>query len=400
MADRPWVDAYPAPACAAVASLPANLAAAMVLVDYAAHGLSTPTPWPQAALGVLSVHGLARLRRLRAVLAHGTVLREFLLDRLAPDHPAQRHWEELRALLAGLPPADVGDLVAEGVLAGLAFYREEMEPLPEVEAVLRRLGTRDPQRPLLEDPAARRAALEALLLSWGVREPREALDLALDAAAFRDELVALWDELWARAFARFWEEGRPRVEEAAERARRLLQQEPPRPAGERVFAVTGLQPPLELEALLRPASHLLFVPCLHLGRSLSITRAGLGWAPARFGPDRFRVFYEPPPPGPGAPAEGARAVGLMDFGHLAPALAALGDPARLAILQLLRREGERFAAQVAEELGLHPSTVSRHLAQLEAAGLVRVRREGSAKYYRLDRERLRAVARMLEDALG
>lgn len=399
MADRPWVDAYPAPACAAVASLPANLATAMVLVDYAAHGLSTPTPWPQSALAALSVQGLARLRRLRVVLAHGTVLREFVLDRLAPDHPAQRRWEALRAWLAGLSPADAADLVAEGILAGLAFYREEMEPLPEVEAVLRRLGTREPQRPLLADPAARRAALEALLLSWGVRETREALDLALDAAAFRDELVALWDELWERAFAGSWEEGRSRVEEAAERARRLLQQEP-RPAGDCVFVVTGLQPPLALEAVLRPASHLLFVPCLHLGRSLSITRAGLGWAPARRGPDRFRVFYEPPPPGPGAAAEGARAVALMDFGHLAPALAALGDPARLAILQLLRREGERFAAQVAEELGLHPSTVSRHLAQLEAAGLVRVRREGSAKYYRLDRERLRAVARMLEDALG
>ncbi|MBE3589344.1 MAG: helix-turn-helix transcriptional regulator [Firmicutes bacterium] len=49
---------------------------------------------------------------------------------------------------------------------------------------------------------------------------------------------------------------------------------------------------------------------------------------------------------------------------------------------------------------MHPSTVSRHVAQLEAAGLVRSRRAGQVKYYGLDHDRLRTVARVLERELG
>lgn len=397
--DRAWVSAFPPPTCAAVVSLPANLATAMVLLDYAAHGLATPTPWPQAALRDMPARALARLRRLRTVLAHGTVLREFVLDRLEPGHPAQRDWAALRGWVAGLAPGEVAGLIADGILLGLAYYREEMDPLPEVESILARLGTRDPGRGLLDDAAARRLAAEALLVSWGVREIQEPLELALEPEGFREELLALLDDLWDRAFARAWQQEASRLEAAAARAERLALQGPARAAGERILEVTGLQPPLELEGVLRRASHLLFVPCLHLGRYLALTRAGVGWVPARFGPDRFRVFFEP---GPAADAGAgpSRGAQVIELGHLAPALGALGDATRLAIVQLLRDRGEMFAGQLAEELRVHPSTVSRHVAELEAAGLVRVRREGNVKYYRLDRERLRAVARLLEDALG
>ncbi|MBX5477054.1 MAG: helix-turn-helix transcriptional regulator [Clostridia bacterium] len=201
----------------------------------------------------------------------------------------------------------------------------------------------------------------------------------------------------------------------------------PRAADEVVLEVTGLQPPPGLDAPLRRARHLQFVPCLHLGSYMSITRAGLGWAPPGRVADRFRVFYEPLPATSGRsearrdtrgtsagriaapPSKGVVAaqgtdpsagLQVLDLGNLVPALEALGDATRVAMLQLLRRGGEMFAGQVAEALRLHPSTVSRHFAQLEAAGLVRVRREGNVKYYRLERERLRAVARVLEQELG
>lgn len=401
MPDRNWISAYPPPTCEAVVSLPANLATAMVLIDYAAHGLSTPTPWPHAALRDLPGAALERLRRLRVVLAHGTILREFVLDQLAAGDAAQGDWAALRTWLAEMDLALVERLIEDGILLGLAYYREEMEPIPEVEACLARLGTREPDRSMLAEVKLRRTALEALLTSWGVAASSEALELALEPERFQAELVALLDDLWENAFARSWEEGLPRIEAAAARVALANEQGEPRTASERILEVTGLQPPLELEAALRQASHLLFVPCLHLDRYLSLTRAGISWVPARFGPDRYRVFFEPAGSEPAdKPRRPARAPQVMDLGHLAPALEALGDATRLAILQLLRYHGEMFAGQVAEALRVHPSTISRHFSQLEAAGLVRVRREGNLKYYTLDRERLRAVARMLQHVLG
>lgn len=401
MPDRNWIAAYPPPTCEAVVSLPANLATAMVLIDYAAHGLSTPTPWPHAALRDLPGAALERLRRLRVVLAHGTILREFVLDHLAAGDAAQRDWAALRAWLAEMDLALVERLIEDGILLGLAYYREEMEPIPEVEACLARLGTREPDRSMLAEVKLRRTALEALLTSWRVAASSEALELALEPERFRAELVALLDDLWEHVFARSWEEGLPRIEAAAARVALANEHGEPRTANDRILEVTGLQPPLELEAALRQASHLLFVPCLHLDRYLSLTRAGVSWVPARFGPDRYRVFFEPAGSEPAdKPRRPARAPQVMDLGHLAPALEALGDATRLAILQLLRYHGEMFAGQVAEALRVHPSTISRHFSQLEAAGLVRVRREGNLKYYALDRERLRAVARMLQHVLG
>lgn len=417
---RDLAPAQPPPDYDVLVSLPANLATAMVLLDYAAHRSATPTPWPQGAVRRLHLPARTHLRRLRAVLAHGTVLREFFLDRLDPGHPAHSDWEALLAWLERLSDEELEGLVTTGVIAGLAYYRTEMEPIPAVEELLSRLGTREPDPALLADPAARRLALEALLASW-TDDPGGAVKLALDLDLFRSELVDLLQAIWGLVFAREWEEGASKLTRAADRARAVLAGGP-WPAGESILRVTGLQPAAELEAPLRRARQLLFVPCLHLGRYLSITRAGLGWAPRDLGPDRFRIFYEPAPawqeagepviPGgdpsgkavtvalPAGTGRGGSGAQVLELGHLVPALEALGDATRLAMLQLLRRQGELFAGQVAAALHLHPSTVSRHFAQLEAAGLVRSRKEGSVKYYRLDRERLRSVARLLEHELG
>lgn len=54
---------------------------------------------------------------------------------------------------------------------------------------------------------------------------------------------------------------------------------------------------------------------------------------------------------------------------------ALADPNRLRLLLALR-PGERCACQLTELLALAPSTVSRHLALLQHAGLVTSRKDG------------------------
>lgn len=64
---------------------------------------------------------------------------------------------------------------------------------------------------------------------------------------------------------------------------------------------------------------------------------------------------------------------------------ALADRTRLRILNLLRG-GERCVCDLVDTLGAPQPSVSRHLAVLRRAGLVRARREGAWMHYRLAEE--------------
>ena len=61
---------------------------------------------------------------------------------------------------------------------------------------------------------------------------------------------------------------------------------------------------------------------------------------------------------------------------------ALGEPARLVILQALR-DGERCVSDLEADTGLNQANLSRHLAVLSATGMVRRRKDGLFAYYAL-----------------
>ena len=61
---------------------------------------------------------------------------------------------------------------------------------------------------------------------------------------------------------------------------------------------------------------------------------------------------------------------------------ALSDESRLRLWMALRH-GELCVCQLIELMGLSPSTVSKHLSILRAAGLLDSRKEGRWVYYRL-----------------
>jgi len=61
---------------------------------------------------------------------------------------------------------------------------------------------------------------------------------------------------------------------------------------------------------------------------------------------------------------------------------ALGHPTRLAIVRALA-DGERDVKSIHRAVGSDLSTVSRHLAQLLAAGVLSSRRDGRRVFYRL-----------------
>lgn len=61
---------------------------------------------------------------------------------------------------------------------------------------------------------------------------------------------------------------------------------------------------------------------------------------------------------------------------------ALGEPARLGILQALR-PGERCVSELEQDTGLNQANLSRHLQVLTSNGMVRRRKEGLFAYYAL-----------------
>jgi protein-tyrosine-phosphatase/DNA-binding transcriptional ArsR family regulator len=76
----------------------------------------------------------------------------------------------------------------------------------------------------------------------------------------------------------------------------------------------------------------------------------------------------------------------MESNGAAFVFACLGHPGRLAVFRLLMRftpQGVR-PTEMAEALGFKPNTLSHHLNDLTAAGLIRVERQGRSLFYSVD----------------
>ncbi|ALE07571.1 ArsR family transcriptional regulator [Arthrobacter sp. ERGS1:01] len=78
--------------------------------------------------------------------------------------------------------------------------------------------------------------------------------------------------------------------------------------------------------------------------------------------------------------------------------AALGDPARQRLLELLGTAGEATATTLAGPLGMSRQAVAKHLAVLQAAGLVESSRVGKQVLFSVRPEPLDRAAAWLADA--
>jgi DNA-binding transcriptional ArsR family regulator len=135
-----------------------------------------------------------------------------------------------------------------------------------------------------------------------------------------------------------------------------------------------------------------FCPSYHLGPFISYTN---------YAPDLVVYFSAPlylersaaaaASTANGRPAEASAPVTPLADDDALEALRALSDPNRLRIIQLLSA-GELYAQEIVGRLGIAQSAVSRHLALLERAGVIRVRPHGGMKYYAVNCERMDALA--------
>ena len=62
---------------------------------------------------------------------------------------------------------------------------------------------------------------------------------------------------------------------------------------------------------------------------------------------------------------------------------ALANPTRIAIVELLRDEGEVSVAHIHASLGIEQANASQHLAVLRNKSIVLTRKEGNQVFYRL-----------------
>lgn len=78
---------------------------------------------------------------------------------------------------------------------------------------------------------------------------------------------------------------------------------------------------------------------------------------------------------------------------------ALAHPKRLKLLQLLGR-GEASAGALADALGVSRPNLSQHLGVMHERGLVRVRRVGANRLYRLAYPEIKDACAMFQDVLA
>jgi len=77
------------------------------------------------------------------------------------------------------------------------------------------------------------------------------------------------------------------------------------------------------------------------------------------------------------------------------AMRVIAEPRRREILRLVW-DAERPASEIAEHFDVTFGAISQHLGVLREAGLVLVRKDGTRRFYRANREALRPFAALLE----
>jgi DNA-binding transcriptional ArsR family regulator len=217
----------------------------------------------------------------------------------------------------------------------------------------------------------------------------EVLTMLLDSEQLKARTTRLIRGIWELAYEAEYQRHRDRLQEAGRIALAAASKGLTTAFGE----LTGNRVPTTLAAGLGKAARVIFVPSMHLGSFMSYVL---------YPPDVI-IFFSAEHVLSGATSEPAvesvaeapspidlDAKPVMASGELLEALRALGDANRLRILDLLG-SGELYANEIVGRLGIAQSAVSRHLSQLERAGLVVVHPRGGMKYYAIDAGHLARV---------
>ncbi|MGC4107700.1 MAG: metalloregulator ArsR/SmtB family transcription factor [Thermomicrobiales bacterium] len=297
------------------------------------------------------------------------------------------------------PVMQFGPLAPEHLDAGiddLQAYLEGLEPeayrqmaVHALDRVHRDLGT-ELTAPVVEQEAAWRRYVEPGLTTADVEDVLRLLSDPIQLKRRTIRLIrGIWDEMYAHDYAMHGD----RLHEAERAARASAG----RGFGMAFGELTGNRLPATLTAALGNVASVTFCPSAHIGAFVSYIS---------YPPDLVVFFSAQNVLQQDVVATGAVTLvsetvsddtyGTVDLEDmpgdvLLEGLRALGDANRLRILDLLGG-GELYAQEIVGRLGIAQSAVSRHLSQLERAGLVRVEPRRGMKYYAIDRNQLEVLA--------
>jgi DNA-binding transcriptional ArsR family regulator len=283
---------------------------------------------------------------------------------LRPDH-RNASFEDLVTSMKAVPAAEYREMAANALRRVHTEFERRWRP-PDDEASWSRVLA----------PALTSAKLE------------DALALIADPEELKRRTIAMFEGVWETVYRDARDADLPFLNAAAKRGAAL---------GDRGFAeayacLTGQRVPDVLDRPPPSITRITFCPSAHIGGFVSY----IAYEPdliVFFSAPRLLDRYRNPSAAP-APASVAGTAGTPDSAELLETARALADPTRLRMIDLLL-EGERYAQEIVGQLGVAQSAASRHLAQLERAGLVTVKARRGSKYYAVNPEKLEAVASSL-----
>ena len=197
--------------------------------------------------------------------------------------------------------------------------------------------------------------------------------LVQDGEQLKTRLTVALKRFWREAYAEEYESTRSLMERSAARNEARY-----RSSGfQEIFtAVTGRLVPEPIVDTLPGIAKVNFVPSCYVGPYVAYTQSA----------ENLYLFYNCR----STPASET----TVEVASLYPPLKALADETRLQILTLLQGR-ELYAQEIVEQLDISQPAVSRHLNLLATAGVLRIRRDGNARYYTVDGETLRRLASAL-----
>src|SRR5688572_30576426 len=203
-----------------------------------------------------------------------------------------------------------------------------------------------------------------------------AYQYVIDPAALKQLITGHIRWFWKNYLQAEWTRVRPMLEESAKAFNQLDLDDMRR--SELISFVTGTEiSELKWESKwggeLETSKELIFIPNAHIGPYIRAAKVG----------ENFYVYF-----GARLPEEAEIRIPELDRAELVSRLSALADDTRLKILQMIAEKGEMRSQEIMEAINLSQPSVSRYLSQLTATGYLQERREGGAKVYILNTDRI------------
>ncbi|MCO5218805.1 MAG: helix-turn-helix domain-containing protein [Thermomicrobiales bacterium] len=365
-------------------SLHAEVSNHLIMVDYAAVDAPSPTPWAWDVWSRFTEQERSLLKDLHCVLIHGLMLQEYWFKRAVPVST----WDELLLSVEVIGDTDLERLVAESMVSGIQYYRQEMTPQSRIDDLLPDTPDDLTANGLLADPDLFYSVAAANHLSWGVPEDHlnEVLEMVLHPGALRQAVYRLLEALRKHGSEEACLNTDSKHSSWLQNAVTMMRSMAWHDASSAIEDLTGRRPPtVEAQRVnLETARDLVLIPCSHLGSSQRITTIG----------SHHIVMFEP-----SLSIKAGLATDQPTLSEAVSLLRAITESPAFSLVQSLASGDEKYALQLADDAQVHQSTVSRHLAMLERAGAVEVRPEGKAKYYRLNSSRIRKALTIVGQAL-